>query len=86
VEQFACFFGRLQHYFVVNTSVNYINEFVTQLALPSNKIKNSLFHLQNHARTLYLNVNFCKNSCTDSPKFWHNSTKVSVNFIFITCL
>jgi len=40
-------FGRLQHYFVVNTSVNSIlNKFITQLAPPTDKIKNSVFHSQ----------------------------------------
>jgi len=36
-----------------------MNKFVTQVAPPSDKIKNSVFHLQNHARSLYL-VHFFK--------------------------
>ena len=36
-----------------------MNKFVTQVAPPSDKIKNSVFHLQNHARPLYL-VHFFK--------------------------
>jgi len=35
----------------------------------SDKIKNSMFHLQNQARPLYLNVHFCKILAPISRKF-----------------
>jgi len=51
----------LEHCFILNTSVNPIlKEFITQMVLPSNKINNSVFHLQNQMRTLHLNVHVFK--------------------------
>jgi len=53
-------FGTLQHWFVLNTSVNSIlNKFITSVAPPSDKI-NSVFHLQNQARILHSNAHFFK--------------------------
>ena len=63
-------FGRLQHHFVMSTSVDSIlNKFITQVAPPSDNIKNSVFHLQNYALPLYSNVQFCRNSYTNFSIF-----------------
>jgi len=68
-------FGRLHQYFVVNRSVNSaLNKFLTQVAPPSDKITNSVFHLQDHAKPLYSNVHFCRKFCSSFTKFWHNSS------------
>jgi len=81
----------LQHYFVVNTSVySILNKFITQVAPHSNNGKNSVFHLQNHARPLYWNVHFCKILAPMFPNFdtvqERNIPNMTVSLIFIKCL
>jgi len=54
-------FGTLQHCFILNTSVNSIlNKFITPVAPPSDKINNSVLHLQNQAQPLHLNAHVFK--------------------------
>ena len=89
-ESICVIFGRLRRYFVVNTSVNFImNRFITKVAPSSNKINNSVFHLQNHVRPLYL-VHFYKILALVFPNFGklqqHDILNVSINFIFTKCL
>jgi len=56
-KQICVIFGTLQHCFVLNTSVNSIlNKFITSVAPPNDKIKNSVFQLQNQARPLHSNA------------------------------
>jgi len=46
--------GTLEHCFVLNTTVNsMLNKFITSVAPPSDKVNNSVFHLQNQARPLH---------------------------------
>jgi len=63
-----------------------MNKFITQVAPPSDKIKNSVFHLQNHTRPLYL-VHFCKILAPIFPNFstirQRDILNMSVNFIYI---
>ena len=89
-EPICVIFGRLQRYFALNTSVNCIfKKFITQVVPPSDKIKNLVFHLQNHLRPLYLD-HFCKILALIFPNFGtvqqHDILNMSVNFIFIQCL
>ena len=54
-------FGTLQHCFVVNTPVNStLNNFITPVAPPCDKINNSFFHLQYQARPLHSNAHVFK--------------------------
>ena len=90
-EPICVIFGRLQQYFVLNTSINSIlNKFMTQVAPSSDKINNSVFHFQNHTRPLYSNVHFWKILAPIFPTFGtiqhRDSPNMSVNFIFIKCL
>jgi len=70
-----------------------MNKFITQVAPPSNKINNSVFHLQNKARPLYSNVHsiFLK-YLHQFPQFLAQlkvmkfSTCLLIYFIFINCL
>jgi len=56
-EQICVIFRTLQHCFVLNTSVNSIlNKFITPVAPPSDKVNNSVFHLQNQATPLHSNA------------------------------
>jgi len=78
-------FGKLQHYFVVNISANSIlNKLIAQMTPASNKIKNSVFHLQ-------ITRGHCIKILT--PIFPNFGTiqqcdilNMSINFIFIECL
>jgi len=50
-------FGTLQHSFVLSTAVNSIlNKFITAVTPPSDKINNSVFHLQYQVRPLHSNA------------------------------
>ena len=54
-------FVTLQHWFVLNTSVNSIlSNFITPVASPSDKGNNSVFHLQNQVRPLHSNAHIFK--------------------------
>jgi len=68
-------FGTLQRCFVLNKPVNSIlNKFITSVAPSSNKINNSVFHLQNQARPLHSNAHVFKISapiCTIFGTFEH---------------
>jgi len=50
-------FGTLQQCLVRNTSIiSILNKFITPVSPPSNKINNSLLHLQNQATPLHSNT------------------------------
>jgi len=60
-EPICVIFGILQRCFVLNTSVNSIlSKFITSVASPSDKINNSIFHLQNQVRPLPSNAHIFK--------------------------
>jgi len=60
-ELICVIFGTLQQCFVLNISVNSVlNKFITSVAPPSDKINNSVFHLQNQARPLHSNAHAFK--------------------------
>jgi len=60
-EPICLIFGTIQLCFYLNTSVNPIlNKFMTQVVPPSDKINNSVFHLQNQARLLLSNAHIFK--------------------------
>jgi len=54
-------FGTLQQCFVLNTSGNSIlNNFITPVVPPSDKVNNSGFHLQNQVRPVHSNAHAFK--------------------------
>jgi len=60
-ELICVIFGTLQHRFVLNTPVNSVlDKFITPLAPPGDKIKNSVFHLQNQLRPPHSNAHVFK--------------------------
>jgi len=73
-EPICMIFGTLQHCFVLNTYVNSIlNRFIKPGAPTSDKVNNSVFHLQNQARSLHSNVHVFKNP-HQLHNSWHNWT------------
>ena len=85
-EPICVIFGRLQHYFAVNTSVNSImNKFITQVVPPSDTIKKLSFPFAK-SREVY----FCKILAPILPNFGtiqqHDIPNMYINFIFTKCL
>jgi len=84
-------FGEIQYCFVLNISVNSIlNNFITQVPPPSDKINNSVFHSQNQARPLHSNAHIFKMSAPVCVIFGtvqrRNILIIRIKLNFISCL
>jgi len=83
-------FGTLEHSFVLFCFVNSIlNEFITPVAPPSDKIINSVFLLQNQAKPVHSNAHVFKIPapiCTFFSTIEHLDILNTLYFIFIDCL
>ena len=84
-------FCTIQQCFVLNTSIKSIlNKFIIQVAPPSDKINNSVFHLQNQARPLHSNAHIFKIPTPICTRFgtiqYHHILNISIKFNFISYL